>query len=68
MGGRGLSPARLLQLVFFAQYPEGFYAGLAKGQLNKIAAEAARFAAVEKADRRKTKRTGPLVCDHGRTL
>lgn len=35
--------------VFLAQYPEGFYAGLAKGQLNKIAAEEARAAAVEKA-------------------
>lgn len=35
--------------VFLVQYPEGFYAGLAKGQLNKIAAEEARAAAVEKA-------------------
>ncbi|MCK1723745.1 caspase family protein [Bradyrhizobium sp. 141] len=35
--------------VFLAQYPDGFYAGLAKGQLNKIAAEEARVAAVEKA-------------------
>lgn len=35
--------------VFLAQYPEGFYSGLAKGQLNKIAAEEARAAAVEKA-------------------
>ncbi|PSO20959.1 caspase family protein [Bradyrhizobium sp. MOS003] len=35
--------------VFLAQYPDGFYAGLAKGQLNKIAAEETRAAAVEKA-------------------
>ncbi|WP_453955096.1 caspase family protein [Bradyrhizobium sp. USDA 377] len=35
--------------VFLAQYPEGFYAGLAKGQLNKIAAEEARAVAAEKA-------------------
>nr|WP_256468890.1 caspase family protein [Bradyrhizobium sp. 76] len=35
--------------VFLAQYPDGFYAGLAKGQLNKIAAEEVRAAAVEKA-------------------
>jgi|EndMetStandDraft_9_1072997.scaffolds.fasta_scaffold05322_1 uncharacterized caspase-like protein len=35
--------------AFLAQYPEGFYANLAKGQLNKIAAEEARAAAAEKA-------------------
>jgi hypothetical protein len=35
--------------AFLAQYTEGFYANLAKGQLNKIAAEDARAAAVEKA-------------------
>ncbi|ULL01221.1 caspase family protein [Bradyrhizobium sp. I71] len=35
--------------VFLVQYPEGFYAGLAKGQLNKIAAEEARAVAAEKA-------------------
>ncbi|WP_262049050.1 caspase family protein [Bradyrhizobium sp. Bra78] len=35
--------------VFLAQYPDGFYAGLAKGQLNKIAAEEARAAAADKA-------------------
>ena len=35
--------------VFLTQYPDGFYAGLAKGQLSKIAAEEARAAAVEKA-------------------
>ncbi|MDA9525476.1 caspase (peptidase) [Bradyrhizobium sp. CCBAU 11434] len=35
--------------VFLTQYPDGFYAGLAKGQLNKIAAEEARAEAVDKA-------------------
>jgi hypothetical protein len=35
--------------AFLSQYPDGFYANLAKGQLNKIAAEDARAAAAEKA-------------------
>jgi hypothetical protein len=35
--------------AFLARYGDGFYADLAKGQLNKIAAEAARAAAAEKA-------------------
>lgn len=35
--------------AFLSQYSDGFYASLAKGQLNKIAAEEARAAAVEKA-------------------
>jgi uncharacterized caspase-like protein len=35
--------------AFLAQYSEGFYANLAKGQLSKIAAETARAAAAEKA-------------------
>lgn len=35
--------------AFLGQYPDGFYANLAKGQLNKIAAEDARAAAAEKA-------------------
>ena len=35
--------------AFLSQYPDGFYANLAKGQLKKIAAEDARTAAVEKA-------------------
>lgn len=35
--------------AFLAQFPDGFYANLAKGQLNKIAAEEARAAAAEKA-------------------
>lgn len=35
--------------AFLSRYADGFYADLAKGQLNKIAAEEARAAAVEKA-------------------
>ena len=35
--------------AFLSHYPDGFYANLAKGQLNKIAAEEARAAAAEKA-------------------
>ncbi|QQO22235.1 caspase family protein [Bradyrhizobium diazoefficiens] len=35
--------------AFLAQYADGFYANLAKGQLNKIAAEETRTAAAEKA-------------------
>ena len=35
--------------AFLSQYPDGFYANLAKGQLTKIAAEEARAAAAEKA-------------------
>jgi uncharacterized caspase-like protein len=35
--------------AFLSQYPDGFYANLARGQLNKIAAEEARVAAAEKA-------------------
>jgi hypothetical protein len=35
--------------AFLSQYPDGFYANLAKGQLKKIAAEETRTAAVEKA-------------------
>src|ERR1700676_2500879 len=35
--------------AFLAQYPEGLYATLANGQLNKIASEEARVAATEKA-------------------
>ncbi len=35
--------------AFLAQYPDGFYASLAKLQLEKFAAEAARVAATEKA-------------------
>jgi Caspase domain len=34
---------------FLVQYPEGFYSNLAKGQLNKIAAEEKRAATAEKA-------------------
>ena len=35
--------------AFIGQYPDGFYANLAKGQLNKIAAEETRAAAEQKA-------------------
>jgi hypothetical protein len=35
--------------AFLAQYPDGFYANLAKGQLNKLTAEETRAAAAEKA-------------------
>lgn len=35
--------------AFLAAYPEGFYANLAKGQLNKIAAEETRASAEQKA-------------------
>ncbi|APO52012.1 caspase family protein [Bradyrhizobium diazoefficiens] len=35
--------------AFLAQYPDGFYSNLAKGQLNKIAAEETRAAAEQKA-------------------
>ena len=35
--------------AFLAQYPDGFYASLAKGQLNRIAAEETRAAAAERA-------------------
>ncbi len=35
--------------AFVAQYPDGLYASLAKGQLNKIVSEEARVAATEKA-------------------
>ncbi|EHR01881.1 caspase family protein [Bradyrhizobium sp. WSM471] len=37
--------------AFLSRHADGFYADLAKGQLNKIAAEEARAAAVEKARR-----------------
>jgi uncharacterized caspase-like protein len=35
--------------AFLAQYPTGFYSNLAKGELNKVAAEDARATATEKA-------------------
>ncbi|MCS3727927.1 caspase family protein [Bradyrhizobium betae] len=41
--------AREVWAAFLAQYPDGFYASLAKGQLNRIAAEEARAAAADKA-------------------
>ncbi|MFH1339946.1 MAG: caspase family protein [Pseudomonadota bacterium] len=42
--------------AFLAQYPDGFYASLAKLQLEKFAAEAARVAATEKAQRAEQER------------
>jgi hypothetical protein len=43
--------------AFLAQFPEGFYANLAKGQLSKIASEEARIAATEKARLAEEERT-----------
>jgi uncharacterized caspase-like protein len=43
--------------AFLSQYPDGFYANLAKGQLNKIAAEEARAAAVDKARQAEDEKT-----------
>jgi uncharacterized caspase-like protein len=43
--------------AFLAQYPEGFYASLAKGQLERIAAEEARAAATEKARQAEDEKT-----------
>ncbi|MCK1480404.1 caspase family protein [Bradyrhizobium sp. 197] len=40
--------SREVWAAFLAQYPDGFYASLAKGQLSRIAAEEAREAAVDK--------------------
>lgn len=53
--------------VFLAQYPDGFYAGLAKGQLNKIAAEETRAAAVEKV-RRAEDDKARLAADHAKKI
>lgn len=41
--------SREVWTAFLAQYPDGFYASLAKGQLSKIGAEEARAAAADKA-------------------
>jgi hypothetical protein len=41
--------SREVWTAFLAQYPEGLYATLAKGQLNKITLEEARIAATERA-------------------
>ena len=43
--------------AFLAQYPDGFYASLAKLQLDKIAAEETRVAATEKARQAEQERT-----------
>jgi uncharacterized caspase-like protein len=47
--------------AFLAQYPEGFYANLAKGQLNKIAAEETRVAAEQKAKAAEQEKTKLVV-------
>ena len=49
--------------AFLSHYPDGFYANLAKGQLNKIAAEEARAAAAEKA--RLAERERARLADQG---
>jgi hypothetical protein len=41
--------SRAVWTAFLAQYPDGLYSTLAKGQLSKIASEEARVAATEKA-------------------
>lgn len=41
--------SREIWTAFLAQYPDGFYASLAKGQLSRIGAEEARTAAADKA-------------------
>jgi hypothetical protein len=43
--------------AFLSQYPEGFYANLAKGQLKKIAAEESRVTAVDKARQAEQEKT-----------
>ena len=43
--------------AFLAQYPDGFYASLAKLQLEKIAAEEAHLAAIEKAKQAEQERS-----------
>jgi uncharacterized caspase-like protein len=40
---------RAVWLAFLAQYPDGFYASLARGQLDRIVAEEGRAAAAERA-------------------
>ena len=51
--------------AFLAQYPDGFYANLAKGQLNKISAEETRAAATEKA-RLAEEEKARLLAERGR--
>lgn len=51
--------------AFLAQYPDGFYANLAKGQINKIAAEEARLAAADKA-RQAEEENARLVADRAK--
>ncbi|APO52013.1 caspase (peptidase) [Bradyrhizobium diazoefficiens] len=52
--------------AFLAQYPEGFYANLAKGQLNKIGAEETRAAAEQKAKAAEQEKTR-LVAERAQT-
>lgn len=56
---------REIWTAFLAQYPEGFYASLAKGQLNRIAAEEARAAAADKARQAEEEKTR-LVADRAK--
>jgi uncharacterized caspase-like protein len=51
--------------AFLAQYPDGFYASLAKGQLSKIAAEETRAAAADKA-RQAEEEKSRLAADRAR--
>ncbi|WP_314956088.1 caspase family protein [Bradyrhizobium cosmicum] len=49
--------SREIWTAFLAQYPDGFYASLAKGQLNRIAAEEARANAADKARQAEDEKT-----------
>jgi hypothetical protein len=49
--------SREVWTAFLARYPDGFYTSLAKGQLNRIGAEAARAAAEEKARQAEEEKT-----------
>ncbi|TPQ32359.1 caspase (peptidase) [Bradyrhizobium guangdongense] len=57
--------SREVWTAFLEQYPDGFYASLAKGQLNRIAAEETRAAAAEKA-RQAEDEKARLVADRAR--
>ncbi|UPJ60570.1 caspase family protein [Bradyrhizobium sp. 192] len=49
--------SREVWTAFLAQYPDGFYASLAKGQLSRIGVEEARAAAAEKAKQAEDEKT-----------
>ncbi|UFW69174.1 caspase family protein [Bradyrhizobium sp. WU425] len=51
--------------AFLGQFPDGFYANLARGQLNKIAAEETRAAAADKA-RQAEDEKARLTVDHAK--